>query len=132
MYQQIESSLAEAGGQLFARFSDVEIRVERATGPRISDHRSRFGYVPDRRREQEEIDALHGRGLHFIGDWHTHPEPNPRPSTSDIRSIRQAVRDSKHHLNGFILLIAGTERFPVGLFVSLYYGQGEAEIVLDS
>ena len=96
MYQQIESFSAEAGGQLFARFSDAEIRVERATGPRISDRRSRFGYVPDRRREQEEIDALHGRGLHFIGDWHTHPEPNPRPSTSDIHSIRQAVRDSKH------------------------------------
>jgi integrative and conjugative element protein (TIGR02256 family) len=132
MYQQIESFSAEAGGQLFARFSDAEIRVERATGPRISDRRSRYGYVPDRRREQEEIDALHGRGLHFIGDWHTHPEPHPRPSASDIRSIRQAVRDSKHHLNGFILLIAGTERFPVGLFVSLYYGQGEAEIVLDS
>lgn len=132
MHQQIESSLAEAGGQLFARFSDAEIRVERATGPRISDRRSRFGYVPDRKREQEEIDALHERGLQFIGDWHTHPEPNPLPSTSDIRSIREAVRDSKHHLNGFVLLIAGTERFPVGLFVSLYYGQGEAEIVLDS
>jgi integrative and conjugative element protein (TIGR02256 family) len=132
MYQQIESFSAEAGGQLFARFSDAEIRVERATGPRISDRRSRFGYVPDRRREQEEIDALHGRGLHFIGDWHTHPEPNPRPSTSDIHSIRQAVRDSKHHLNGFVLLIAGTERFPVGLFVSLYYGQGETAIVLDT
>ena len=132
MYQQIESFSAEAGGQLFARFSDAEIRVERATGPRISDRRSRFGYVPDRRREQEEIDALHGRGLHFIGDWHTHPEPRPRPSTSDIRSIQQAVRESTHHLNGFILLIAGTDRFPAGLFVSLYFGQDEASITLDS
>jgi integrative and conjugative element protein (TIGR02256 family) len=132
MYQQIESFSAEAGGQLFARFSDAEIRVERATGPRISDRRSRYGYVPDRRREQEEIDALHRRGLHFIGDWHTHPEPRPCPSTSDIRSIQQAVRESTHHLNGFILLIAGTDRFPAGLFVSLYFGQDEASITLDS
>jgi integrative and conjugative element protein (TIGR02256 family) len=132
MYQQIESFSAEAGGQLFARFSDDEIRVERATGPRISDRRSRYEYVPDRRREQEEIDSLHRRGLHFIGDWHTHPEPRPRPSTSDIRSIQQAVRESTHHLNGFILLIAGTDRFPAGLFVSLYFGQDEASITLDS
>ena len=88
--------------------------------------------MPDRRSEQEEIDALHGRGLHFVGDWHTHPEQRPWPSASDIRSIRQAVKDSKHHLNGFILLIVGTERLPVGLFVSLYYGQGEGKIVLDS
>ena len=130
-HQQGDGISSEAGGQLFARFKEEQIRVERATGPRATDRRSRFGYIPDRRREQEEIDSMHGLGLHFIGDWHTHPERVPSPSASDIRSIREAVTRSMHHLNGFVLLIAGTEAFPLGLFVKLYGARGETAVVLD-
>jgi integrative and conjugative element protein (TIGR02256 family) len=130
-HQQSDRNSSEAGGQLFARFKGEQIRVERATGPRAADRRSRYGYIPDRRGEQEEIDSMHSRGLHFIGDWHTHPERIPTPSASDIRSIRQAVTESKHHLNGFILLIAGTEVFPHSLFLALYSARGETAILLD-
>jgi integrative and conjugative element protein (TIGR02256 family) len=87
--------------------------------------------MPDRRGEQEEIDAMHSHGLQFVGDWHTHPERIPSPSTSDVRSIRQAVAQSKHHLNGFVMLIAGTEAFPLGLFLALYDSHGETAILLD-
>ncbi|MEG9433548.1 Mov34/MPN/PAD-1 family protein [Terriglobus sp. ADX1] len=131
-YQQFEPSSPEAGGQIFARFNKNQIRVELATGPRAADRRSRYGYTPNRSAEQFEIDAMHKRGLHFIGDWHTHPERVPHPSQSDVRSIREAFRQSKHHLNGFILLIAGTESFPVGLFLSLYFSGGEIAICSDS
>lgn len=75
---------------------------------------------------------MHRRGFHFIGDWHTHPERVPHPSQSDVRSIREAFRQSKHHLNGFLLLIAGTVPFPAGLFLSLYYSEGEIPIISDS
>lgn len=131
MHQQSDGTSSEAGGQLFARFKGEQIRVERVTGPRATDRRSRSGYIPDRRGEQEEIDRMHSHGLHFIGDWHTHPERVPTPSTSDIRSIREAVTQSTHHLNGFVLLIAGTEAFPLGLFVRLYGARGETIIALD-
>ncbi|MES2220930.1 MAG: Mov34/MPN/PAD-1 family protein [Acidobacteriota bacterium] len=130
-YQQSDGTSSEAGGQLFARFKGEQIRVERATGPRETDRRSRYGYIPDRRGEQEEIDRMHSLGLHFVGDWHTHPERVPSPSVSDIRSIREAVTRSTHHLNGFVLLIAGTEVFPLGLFAKLYGARGETAIVLD-
>ena len=72
---------------------------------------------------------MHSLGLHFIGDWHTHPERIPAPSASDVRSIREAVTRSKHHLNGFVLLIAGIEVFPLGLFIGLYDAQGEIAII---
>jgi integrative and conjugative element protein (TIGR02256 family) len=130
-HQQSSGTSREAGGQLFARFRDEQIRVEKATGPRATDQRSRYGYVPERRGEQEEIDAMHSHGLHFVGDWHTHPERIPSPSASDIRSIRHAVAQSKHHLNGFVMLIAGTEAFPHGLFLALYGAHGETAIRLD-
>ena len=74
---------------------------------------------------------MHRHGLHFIGDWHTHPEKIPTPSVSDVRSISQAVTQSKHHLNGFILLVAGTEVFPLGLFIALYGAHAEEAVLLD-
>jgi integrative and conjugative element protein (TIGR02256 family) len=128
---QSDETSSEPGGQLFARFASEQILVERATGPRVTDRRSRYEYIPDRRMEQEEIDAMHGQGLHFIGDWHTHPQGIPRASLSDVQSIREAFEQSKHHLNGFVMLIAGTESFPLGLFLSLYDSCSETAIVPD-
>ncbi|WP_374346548.1 Mov34/MPN/PAD-1 family protein [Phenylobacterium sp.] len=113
---------SEAGGQLFARLDGGDIVIVEATGPRPSDRRGRNFYRPDKRAEQAEIDARHPRGLHFVGDWHTHPQAHPEPSGSDLASIADAVRRSRHDLNGFVLLIVGTLYPPQGLHVSVHDG----------
>lgn len=110
----------EAGGQLFARFKLPHIEIVEATGPRRTDWRTRYSYRPNRRAEQREIALRHERGLHFVGDWHTHPEDVPSPSFEDTDSIKESVAKSQHALNGFLLAIIGREAFPHGLFVSLF------------
>jgi integrative and conjugative element protein (TIGR02256 family) len=110
----------EAGGQLFARLSGLRIMVEEATGPRRTDRRTRTSYIPDRVAEQREIDSHHPSGLHYIGDWHTHPEKSPSPSGLDIASISESVRKSTHGLNGFVLVIVGQADPPGGLVVSAH------------
>ena len=109
----------EAGGQLFALIEDGTIRIVEATGPRRGDQRTRHAYVPDRHAEQVEIDERHRRGLHFVGDWHTHPELVPRPSALDLTSINEGFSRSTHALNGFVLAIVGTASIPKGLYVSV-------------
>ena len=76
----------EAGGQLFARFALPDIVIEKATGPRRSDWRTRYSYRPNRRAEQREIRAHHAQGLHFVGDWHSHPSRfhDPRRAISVV------------------------------------------------
>jgi integrative and conjugative element protein (TIGR02256 family) len=112
----------EAGGQLFAEIIGVDIVITTVTGPRRSDRRSRFSYRPDRRLEQIEIDRQFANGLHYVGDWHTHPEPYARPSGEDLRSMSECVRKSRHRLNSFVLIIVGTAEVPNGLHVSLHTG----------
>lgn len=112
----------EAGGQLFAQIADGLISVVEATGPRSTDKRSRTNYVPDRWAEQREIDERFPWGLHFIGDWHTHPEDRPQPSPIDINSTGDGVRRSRHSLHGFVLVIVGRNDFPDGLFVAIHDG----------
>lgn len=121
-YQQLRKGQTEAGGQLFGTVTGTTIAVLEATGPRRTDYRSRFSYVPDRKAEQREIDKRFNTGLHFLGDWHTHPEPLPAPSGTDLINMRECVKRSKRAVSGFLLLIVGTAPMPQGLHASLHDG----------
>lgn len=127
-FRQIKRSDNEAGGQLFARISgDTSCWViEKATGPRRRDFRSRFGFKPNRTLEQRDIDLAFAEGLHFIGDWHTHPEPLPKPSLKDNESMSDMFDKSEHELNGFIMIIVGNDEIDE-LWISFHSGSGVFE-----
>ena len=127
-HQQTSSHAPEAGGQLFARITEPCITILRATGPRPTDRRTRYGYVPDRKKEQQEINDMFQAGLLFIGDWHTHSETVPTPSRSDLHSITNIFKGSRHHLPAFLLLVAGTESFPLGLHLSFHSATAEIRL----
>lgn len=103
---------AEAGGQLFATVAHGVVSIETATGPHIGDRRARFSFVPNRHSERQEIAAMHARGLHYVGDWHTHPEANPMPSDIDCGSMSETVAKSGHELAGLLLIVVGTGDAP--------------------
>ena len=121
-YQQLHEDQTEAGGQLFGAVNGTTISIVDATGPRRTDRRSRCSYIPDRKAEQREIDGRFAVGLHFLGDWHTHPELLPTPSGTDLRNMRECVKRSKRAVSGFLLLIVGTAPLPRGLHASLHDG----------
>ena len=128
-HQQTRWWQREAGGQLFARFHDQLLFVDEATGPRSGDKRSRISYIPYPVAEQREINERFKLGLHYVGDWHTHPEDFPAPSASDLVSIRNCFKKSLHDLNAFLLVIVGLAPLPAGLHVSLH--DGNAPIILQ-
>lgn len=118
-HRQLNARAREAGGQLFAHFENSSTRIERATGPRPSDRRGLTTFVPNRSVERREINRLHKEGLQYVGDWHTHPEPIPKPSQTDIDSFKEMFRKSRHDLESFVIVIMGTAAPPKGLFVGL-------------
>lgn len=128
-HRQLEPNAREAGGQLFARFDGILTQIQRATGPHVADCRSRFEYIPNRSTEHREIRQFFKQGLHFVGDWHTHPESIPTPSLQDLESIHKVFSKSHHELVGFVLVIVGTARWPDGLFVSVYGNNGLQKLV---
>lgn len=120
MHRQTKPWHCEAGGQLFAVVSPLELYICEATGPRPTDKRTRFGYKPDRKAEQIEIRERHTRALQYVGDWHTHPEAIPHPSRTDYSSMSDCFRKSKHSLNAFLLAIVGNSSPPKSLHLSLH------------
>jgi integrative and conjugative element protein (TIGR02256 family) len=125
-HRQVRFYHREAGGQLFGHFVPGHWSVEEATGPRKGDRRGRFSFLPSRASEQREIEAFHARGLEYLGDWHTHPENQPTPSAKDIDTINSIVRESKHHLPGFLLCIIGRAEFSAGMWLSFHDNDGVA------
>lgn len=86
----------ESGGQLFAKFDGRNTTIMEATTPKLLDERARYGFIPSRWMQKLEIKAQHKLGNHFVGDWHTHPEPVPSPSREDINSMVDCFRKSHH------------------------------------
>jgi integrative and conjugative element protein (TIGR02256 family) len=125
-HRQAEGSQTEVGGQLFAEFRGAQVRILRATGPNKTDRRGWAWFNPDRRRQNAEIKCLFEAGLHFVGDWHTHPEPQPNPSSLDLTSMQDCFRKSRHQLKAFVMVIVGQAEFPLGLWVGLH-GKSEWE-----
>jgi integrative and conjugative element protein (TIGR02256 family) len=129
LHQQVRRNQAEAGGQLFARITRYEIFVEEATGPRPTDRRGRTHYIPDRQSERKEIRERFALGLHYVGDWHTHPESTPIPSPIDCLTISDCSRRSTHKLAGFLLIVVGNGSFPECLNISLNHGSSATGFV---
>lgn len=120
--QRQSSNRHEAGGQLFAHLAKGRVDVLRATGPDSSSRRGRFWFIPSRWHEQREIRQMHRDGLHYVGDWHTHPEARPTPSAKDIGTIADVYLKSKREVGGFLLVVVGLDSFPDGMFVGLSDG----------
>lgn len=122
-HRQLSRWSKEAGGQLFGTFTSQELQVLDATGPYKKDSRSRYSYRSDPVSAQSTIDVQSGRGLNYVGEWHTHPERLPTASGDDIDAVGKLVRRSTLRISSVLLLIQGTEASPRGL--ALYSCDGQ-------
>ena len=118
----------EVGGQLFCRFEKNRVIICSVTGPRSIDRKGQYYFYPARWLERLEIKKKFKQGLHYIGDWHTHPQKKPKPSLMDIKSMKDCFNKSDHELPYFILVIVGQIDFPEGLSVSLHNGTGNLQL----
>lgn len=123
-HRQLNLSDNEAGGQLFARFEGRDTFIVEATEPKRSDKRKRYWFEPNKWLQRQEIKAKHEDGKHFVGDWHTHPQPVPSPSPDDLESIADCFRKSRHELTAFLMIIIGTAEPPEGILVCIVDKQG--------
>lgn len=130
-HKQLSEKSLEAGGQLFARFNATEVVISKATGLRDGDKRGRYLFWPNRKKEQNEIKELFGEGYHYVGDWHTHPEAVPTPSSTDLVNILECYSQSKHDLKYFIMVIVGTAFFPEGLHVSVHSSKSNQSLFVS-
>lgn len=123
-FRQMKARDKEAGGQLFAHFDDGDVVIVEATTPTLLDRRSMYNFNPNRLLQRRQIRKKHAAGLHFVGDWHTHPQTTATPSDDDLTSMQDCFRRSRHDLTAFILIIVGIAPPPDGWYVALVTADG--------
>ena len=118
-FRQTSPNHKEAGGQLFGHFKGSDSSIVEATMPKWLDRRGRTEFRPNRWLQCLEIRNRYRKGLHYIGDWHTHPEKHPQPSIEDLLNMKECFDRSRHALHAFVLVIVGIDSPPEGLHISL-------------
>jgi integrative and conjugative element protein (TIGR02256 family) len=90
--RQLAPTAPEAGGILLGYRRNAHLHVTGATTPQPGDTRSRTRF--DRRDERHGMAAIaawrkSGETMDYLGEWHTHPERLPEPSSLDRSEWRK-------------------------------------------
>jgi len=108
--RQNEPHMAEAGGVLLGRHlrDGSAIIVDAITTPLLDDQRSRARFFRAQSRHQAVIDeAWHASNgtCTYLGEWHTHPEPIPTPSTIDWADWQRRLRSDRFSEPIFFVIV---------------------------
>ena len=117
-YKQLLSNDDEACGILMGRYiiDSDDIVIDFISVPTKTDIRSRFRFFRSKKSHQDFHDRIwhssSGR-YNYLGEWHTHPEPNPRPSKYDIKNWKKVLKKSTFGSDFLLFIILGTEEVSI-------------------
>lgn len=114
-YRQMQSDDTEAGGLLLGRLivGTNDIVIDEATPPSPKDRRSRFAFRRSKRPAQNRVDAAWTESTAtrvYLGEWHTHPEADPRPSLIDRCNWKKIVARARFEQESLFFVIVGRNR----------------------
>ncbi len=110
----------ESGGILLGSVSKNNyIKITKMSLPNSFDKASRFSFERNKQIAQIIVDFefynSNGKTI-YLGEWHTHPEKNPIPSTIDRKMIKQQFKENTINESFLILIIQGLDSLYVGLY----------------
>lgn len=113
LFRQVETDSKEAGGVLLGRHivGCRDIVLDEVTTPLQEDRRRHLAFHRSQTGHQKVIDArwLDSRGTcHYLGEWHTHPETSPTPSSVDLADWRRRLRVDQFEGDSLLFIIVGT------------------------
>ncbi|WP_416188029.1 Mov34/MPN/PAD-1 family protein [Clostridium perfringens] len=110
-YRQINGE-KEAGGILLGRIKSDYSRyiLEDISEPCNKDKRFKYSFVRNKDKAQKIInDAFYNSNgiMQYLGEWHTHPECNPKPSFCDKKLMKDSIKETKNVSNIIFMIILG-------------------------
>lgn len=111
-YVRENGTYRESGGILIGTQSTTQniYEVTRITFPPAYDDLQRLSFTRHKARANGAIRSawLNSNGKeNYLGEWHTHDEPSPRPSKMDERAIKRLARHTSYSFEHLFLVILG-------------------------
>jgi integrative and conjugative element protein (TIGR02256 family) len=126
---QFAENSRESGGILLGCVRGPNLEIIEATEPSRFDERFPFLFVrkaASHRQVAEKRWHRSGGTVRYLGEWHTHPEEFPRPSSIDLVEWRKLAA-KRNDGRPLLAVIVGR----VGLHVEFIDGSGK-RLVLES
>lgn len=115
-YIQNDNIKPESGGLLLGYRHGNNFEITKVTVPQSKDIQRKTYFE---RNDENHISIFSKLNKHsnnkitFLGEWHTHPESNPIPSSLDINEWQ---RTKENNIDSLVFCILGTEN----IYISCY------------
>jgi integrative and conjugative element protein (TIGR02256 family) len=111
-YRQITTVAPESGGILLGRqlLAGGNVVVDEMTEPSQADRRGRFSFFRARKPAQQRVNQAWTESkqtMQYLGEWHTHPEAHPAPSTIDWDDWENILRKASFGSESLYFVIVG-------------------------
>lgn len=119
-HHQHNSNSLESGGILLGRYFKSYISVDNITVPGDGDKRGLAFFHRDKSRAQSIVNQIFNGSngtIIYLGEWHTHNESSPSPSSIDRIQLKQALTKSRLHFNFIIVIVVGNRNILGNLWV---------------
>ncbi|NLY34818.1 MAG: hypothetical protein GX040_08915 [Alcaligenaceae bacterium] len=113
-YRQQFFGQPEGGGILLGRRRGKHLEVVLATEPNCTDRRAIFSFVRETHGHADFAEqAWHqgGKTIDYLGEWHTHPQNVPTPSTIDRNEWNKLARQQP--TSTLLVVVVGTNALHV-------------------
>ncbi len=113
-YEQ-EDGEFEAGGILLGGFieKDNKYIVTNISEPNDEDERGLCFFVRKKDKAQstinDEWEKSSGR-INYLGEWHTHNSFVPQPSSTDLKLLKQIIKDQTNCWDEVFMIIVGRDK----------------------
>jgi integrative and conjugative element protein (TIGR02256 family) len=113
-HAQRDPNAMEAGGVLMGRHirGTRDVVVDSVTTPMRGDRQRRFRFHRSRKPHQRALDeaweSSQGTCV-YLGEWHTHPEPYPTPSSVDLADWRKRLQHDEVDSESLFFVLVGQE-----------------------
>ena len=113
----------ESGGILLGKKELNKSRyiISAISKPSEKDKATRTSFVRSKETGQEIINEYwkHSKGVvNYLGEWHTHPEKRPIPSTTDRQLLATILKDGSSVFPELFMVIVGQTDLYVGKVTS--------------
>jgi integrative and conjugative element protein (TIGR02256 family) len=121
-YRQTDPHSTESAGVLLGYRRGDHIHIVQATLPAADDVRGRFSFTRPGKSHQQIATRewrRSGKITDYVGEWHTHPEATPAPSSTDVSEWHSLCKKSKQPLI-FVILGLAHDWYGVGFGAELH------------
>lgn len=106
-FKQVAQNISESGGLLAGYYKGNDLHVVNFTTPQVKDKKGRFHF---HRRDLKHVNQVRqwyiqsGGSINCLGEWHTHPESYPSPSTIDTKGWKRFIKDRNGQQAVFVII----------------------------